>query len=191
MCRKKVGGLAHSEEMRVEVELMSHIDEICEAWKEVRNGLIKEIESIPADQFGFRAAEGSRSVLEILQHIVETERVLTGQICSEDTNLARPPLELIAEHASQVKAADTRDAIIELLQSSLDESTQRIRECGDERLEQMMTRFDGKQVRKLAMLNFVVAHEMYHRGQVTVYQRLLGVEPALTKFFKQLVAARG
>lgn len=169
---------------------MAHVDEICFAWKEVRDGLVKEVESIPADQFGFRAAEGSRSVLEILQHILESERVLTSEICSNDTNLKRPPLELVAEHASHVKNADTRDAILELLRGSLDKSTQLIREYGDEKLEQMMPGFDGKQLAKRVMLNFVVGHEMYHRGQVTVYQRLLGVEPALTKFIKEFVATR-
>lgn len=171
---------------------MASTDEICEGWQEVRNGLIKEVESIPADQFGFRAAEGSRSLLEVLHHIVEAERVLSIEICRDETNLRRPPLELIAEHAPQVKAADTRDTIIELLRGSLNESTQRVREFGDEKLEeQMMTGPNGKQLVKRAMLNFVVGHEMYHRGQITVYQRLLGVEPALTKFIKQVVASRG
>ena len=171
---------------------MANIDEICEGWQEVRSGLIKEVELIPADQVGFRAAEGSRSVLEILHHIVEAERVLTGEICRDDTNLSRAPFpELIAEYAGQVKEAITMDAIRELLRQSLDESTQRVREFGDEKLEQMMMRLDGKQQQKRVMLNFIVSHEMYHRGQVTVYQRLLGVEPALTKFFKQFVAARG
>lgn len=30
------------------------------------------------------------------------------------------------------------------------------------------------------------AHEMYHRGQLTVYERLLGIEPALTQFFRKM-----
>jgi len=55
--------------------------------------------------------------------------------------------------------------------------------------EQGMTRFDGKQCTKLEMLNFVVAHEMYHRGQLTVYERLLGIEPALTQFFRKMMSA--
>jgi len=170
---------------------MASIDEICEGWQDVRSGLIKEVELIPADQFGFRPADGSRSALEILQHIVEAERVICGEICRDDTNLMRAPfLELIARYAGQAKEADTKDAILELLSGSLDETTQRIREFGDEKLEQTMTRFDGKQLRKRVMLNFIISHEMYHRGQVTVYQRLLGVEPALTKFFKQLAAGR-
>ncbi len=35
------------------------------------------------------------------------------------------------------------------------------------------------------MLQFTLAHEMYHRGQLTVYQRLLGIEPALTEQFRR------
>ena len=170
---------------------MAKVDEICDAWQEVRSGFIREVESIPADQFGFRPAEGSRSVLEILQHIVETERVLSSEICCDDTNLKRAPLELVAQHAGQVKAADTGDAILELLRGSLNESMQRVREFGDEKLEQMMPESNGKQPVKRAMLNLVVGHEMYHRGQVTVYQRLLGIEPALTKTVKQFKASRG
>jgi uncharacterized damage-inducible protein DinB len=29
---------------------------------------------------------------------------------------------------------------------------------------------------------------MYHRGQLTVYQRLLGIEPALTESFRRLTS---
>jgi len=90
-----------------------------------------------------------------------------------------------------VKAADTGDAILELLRSSLNESVQRIREFGDAKLERMMPESNGKQLVKRAMLNLMVGHEMYHRGQVTVYQRLLGVEPVLTKFVRQYKVTRG
>jgi len=60
---------------------------------------------------------------------------------------------------------------------------------GNTNFEKMMTRFDGKECTKLAMLNFTVAHEMYHRGQLTVYERLLGIEPALTQLFKKMMSA--
>ena len=170
---------------------MAIADEICEAWQDVRNGLIKEAELIPADQFGFKPADESRSVVELFQHIVESECLLAGEVCRDDTNFGRAPFPaLIAEYGAHVKIADTKDAILDLLRTSIEQSKQRIREFGDEKLENIMTRFDGKQVPKRVMLNFSVAHEMYHRGQVTVYQRVLGIEPALTKLFKQF-AARG
>ncbi|MEK6304426.1 MAG: DinB family protein [Acidobacteriota bacterium] len=52
-------------------------------------------------------------------------------------------------------------------------------------------RFDGKMVTKLALLQFSYSHEMYHRGQLTVYQRLLNIEPALTTRLNQVFEARG
>jgi uncharacterized damage-inducible protein DinB len=42
----------------------------------------------------------------------------------------------------------------------------------------------------IGMLSFTIAHEMYHRGQLTVYERLLGIEPALTQFFKKAMSSR-
>ena len=170
---------------------MASVDEICEEWQDVRNGLIKEADLIPADQFGFKPAGESRTVIELLQHIVESECLLTGEVCRDDTNFGRAPFPaLIAEYGAHVKNADSKDALLDLLRTSIEKSKQRIREFGDEKLEQTMTRFDGKQVPKRVMLNFTIAHEMYHRGQVTVYQRVLGIEPALTRLFNQL-AARG
>jgi uncharacterized damage-inducible protein DinB len=53
----------------------------------------------------------------------------------------------------------------------------------------MMTGLDGRQLTKLAFLTFGMSHEMYHRGQFTVYERLLNVEPALTEMFRKMTAA--
>ncbi len=42
---------------------------------------------------------------------------------------------------------------------------------------------------KGAILTFAMSHEMYHRGQLTVYERLLNIEPVLTGKLKKLFAA--
>jgi uncharacterized damage-inducible protein DinB len=169
---------------------MTRVEQICEQWQDVRNGLIKEVELIPAVQFEFRAAAETRSVLELLQHIIESERVLVGEICRDNTNFARGFPAMIADFAPNVREAKTKEEVIDLLRSSLDESKAKACEFGDANLDQMMTRFDGKQAPRVGMLNFTIAHEMYHRGQLTVYERLLGIEPALTQFFKKAMASR-
>ena len=60
-----------------------------------------------------------------------------------------------------------------------------------DRLDNTMTRFDGQQSTKLAFLTFAMSHEMYHRGQLTVYERLLNLEPVLTERLNKLFAAAG
>jgi uncharacterized damage-inducible protein DinB len=168
---------------------MSKVEAVCEQWQDVRNGLIKEVELIPAEQMGFKPAPESRTAIELLHHIIEIQRVLAGEMCRDNTNFQRGFPALIADFSGSTKEATTKEAVLALLPSSLEESTAMIVSFGDENFEQGMTRFDGKQCTKLEMLNFTVAHEMYHRGQLTVYERLLGIEPALTQLFRKMSAS--
>jgi uncharacterized damage-inducible protein DinB len=66
----------------------------------------------------------------------------------------------------------------------MEESEGQLREHADE-MKNSMKRFDGKEMTKLAFMSFAIAHEMYHRGQLTVYERLLGIEPMLTQRFRK------
>lgn len=50
------------------------IDHLIGTWKEVRGGLIDEVAQIPPDQFSFRATPETRSVSELLQHVIETQK---------------------------------------------------------------------------------------------------------------------
>lgn len=68
------------------------IEALIATWKEVRDGLIAEVSKIPAGQFDFKATPDTRSVAELVQHIVATQAVLVGEMCRPDTN----PKELFA-----------------------------------------------------------------------------------------------
>ena len=49
-------------------------------WKECRLGLISEVEKIPADQFNFKATPETRSIAELLQHIIQSQCLLVGEL---------------------------------------------------------------------------------------------------------------
>ena len=161
------------------------VDAIIGSWREVRNGLIDEASQIPADKFSFRAADRMRSVAELLQHLVESQKLLVGEACRPDTNLMRKSFaENIKDYAPNVRDVNDKDGILQLLATAMDEVEKQLREHADE-MKNMMKRFDGKEMTKLAFMSFAIAHEMYHRGQLTVYERLLGIEPALTQRFRK------
>ena len=61
------------------------------------------------------------------------------------------------------------------------EAERRFKQAGDLDLWQYLERFDGKAGTKMQWLHHGIAQEMYHRGQLALYARLLGLEPALTK----------
>ena len=165
------------------------VDAIIGSWREVRAGLIEEASQIPADKFSFKAAEGMRSVAELLQHLVESQKFLVGEACRPDTNLLRKSFaEHINDYAPGVRDHNDKDAILALLAQAMVDTEKILRDNADE-LKNSMKRFDGKEMTKLGFMSFAIAHEMYHRGQLTVYERLLGIEPMLTQKFRKAFGA--
>lgn len=164
------------------------IDRLVGSWGEVRAGLIKEVSQIPEDQFSFRATPETRSVAELLQHVIQSQKMLVGEACRAETNLMRQSFaDHIKEYAPDVTSVADKNGLLEMLRSSMETSEASIRGYG-EGLQQSMRRFDGKEISKAEFLTFAIAHEMYHRGQLTVYERLLAIEPALTQDFKRFFA---
>ena len=164
------------------------VDMLVNTWKEFRKGLIAEVEQIPEDKFTFRATPETRSIAELLQHIVEVQKMLIGEASRADANLSRQPFaDHLKEYAGDVKAVTDKNGLLELLRSSMELCEATIR-ANDDFMHGEMGGLDGKPSPKLKVINFAMSHEMYHRGQLTVYERLLSLEPALTRQFAKMMA---
>lgn len=164
------------------------IDRLIDSWRDTRKGLIDEAAQIPPEQFSFRPTPKMRTIAELLQHVVEAQKTFVGESVRADTNIFRQPLEDHArEYAPEAAGITYKNGLLELLRSSMETSEASIRAAGD-RLQDKTRGFTGKEVAKSDLLTFAVSHEMYHRGQLTVYERLLKLEPALTQRFRELSA---
>lgn len=164
---------------------------IIKLWKDIRNGLIEEVEKIPDDQMSFRATPETRSIAELLQHIVETQKILVGEACRENGNLLRQTFaDHGKEYAAGVRDVSDKQGLIDLLRSSMEASETAIRSNAD-KWEETVGGLEGKPVPKAGFLTFAVSHEMYHRGQLTVFERLLNIEPVLTVKLKKFFAQAG
>ena len=160
-------------------------------WKEARSGLIQEVEKIPEDQFSFRATPETRSIAELFQHVISWQKMLVGETCRPDTNLMRQSFAAHAEEYGRgVNDVNHKNGLLELLRSTMDEAETRINAFSNN-LDESMIGFNGSPVTKTVFLTFVVSHEMYHRGQLTVFERLLNIEPVLTEKLKQRFANAG
>src|SRR5256714_13289060 len=122
------------------------VENIIGSWREVRAGLIDEASQIPTDKFSFRAADGMRTVAELLQHLVESQKMLVGEACRPDTNLMRKSFsDQIQDYAPNVRDANDKDSILKLLGTAMDDTEKQMREHADE-LKSTMKRFDGKEM---------------------------------------------
>ena len=164
---------------------MRFLDETLSNWRDVREGFIAEVENIRATKFNFWPTPEVRSVREQVQHVLEVAMMMTGELTRPDTDLRRAPWpELLAMYASSVYDAQTKKELLTLLASQLDDAEAKFRACGEEMMLGEIENFDGSHWTRMQWLHHGIAQEMYHRGQLTLYARLMGLEPALTKLIR-------
>ena len=157
------------------------LEEALEAWDGVRAGVVAEVENLPADRLDWRWAEGSRSIRELMEHIVESG-LLMKELLRPDGDFTRASWpELIAEHAGTMPRGSDKPALLRLLRDTHAELDRRFREAGELHMLQYIRRFDGLAGTRLAWFHHGVAHEYYHGGQVAMAARLIGEIPALTQ----------
>jgi uncharacterized damage-inducible protein DinB len=163
-------------------EFKNILEETLEAWEDARNGVLDEARNIPARSWDYRPAAGAKSVRELVVHILEVAMMMTGELTRPDTNFRRAPFpKLLEMYAKPAYRARSRAELLKLLRSQLRDGVKAFRAAGELHALQLIDRFDGSKGTRLAWLNHGIAQEMYHRGQLATYARLLDLEPALTR----------
>jgi uncharacterized damage-inducible protein DinB len=157
-------------------------DESLDAWRYERQGLIREVENIPADKFDFRPTVEVRTVGELVQHILEGSMMMVGELTRDEPNFRRMPyLQLMEEHAAAVKHTKKKDELIALLESQVDDGITRFKEVGADAMMGPVINFGGSTWSRMQWFFHAMNEEHYHRGQLATYERLLGLVPALTQ----------
>jgi uncharacterized damage-inducible protein DinB len=132
-----------------------------------------------------RPVDGGRSVTELEQHIVESERMAAGELTRPDGDFQRIPYAaFFREYAPEVADISERGALIALLEVSWRKTEATFRAAGEIFLLQTIRRFDGAYGTRLSWLYHAIEHESYHRGQLALHARLHGITPALTKLIR-------
>ena len=161
------------------------LEETLEAWGYARSGVIDELENIPVRQFGFRPTPKSRSVSELAQHIIESGLMAAGELNRPGGSFQRQSYpDFIAEYSGDRAQTVDKVALVTLLRTTLEEGSAAFRKTGEKGILQDIVQFNGEPATRLTWLNHAIAHEEYHRGQLALYARLMGLVPALTKLIE-------
>ena len=162
--------------------------ELARSFRTVRGNTIRAAEEIPEDGYDFRPAPECRSVREILAHIVvlsqgnyqgHAVRRITTFVGVDFAALARERIEQSRQVALLPKAQ-----LIGLLRADGEKWGEYLDHVTEEELSVIVPFAEPAVPRsksRFEMLLSVKEHEMHHRAQVMVYQRLLGLVPHLTR----------
>jgi uncharacterized damage-inducible protein DinB len=158
------------------------LEEALESWGFAREGVIDELHGLPDKDLGFRPGEKSRSVIELVQHIIEVGTLMVGELTRHDGDFQRKSYEgFLHEYGRGISAKRTKAQLMDALKKTHTEGHRKFREAGEVHMMQLIRRFDGKMGTRLAWMHHGIGHEEYHRGQLALYARMLGRVPALTR----------
>lgn len=159
--------------------------EIAESFRTVRKNTIQIAEEIPAEQYGFKAADGVKSVGELLAHIALSSgwqvEVHGQRVSSIDFAFFTGRAPRIA---AEEKALQTKDQILDALRTRGEEFASAVERLTPDVLAEVVSfasPMQPSQKTRFEMLLGVKEHEMHHRGQLMLIERMLGIVPHLTR----------
>ena len=167
--------------------------ELANAFRTVRGNTLQIAREIPEDKYEFVAAPGVRSVSQLLRHIAYIDllpydfhrdrRITTLQ--GYDFGA------IIARSAAEEKTPLDKAGIIDLLEQRGQAFASWEESLSPEFLGETFTDPMGQNPKtRLENLMGAKEHEMHHRGQLMLIQRLIGITPHLTRQREERARAR-
>ncbi len=168
--------------------------EIAASFRTVRNNTLKIAEDIPEDKYSFRPAVGTRTVAQTLIHISNVHKfaLAVNRDPVRTTMEGFDFMAFVGPLAASEEQPMTKAEIVARLKGGGEEFENWVQTLSEDFLSQAVamppggdrlsrTRFD--------MLIAVKEHEMHHRGQLMLVERLLGITPHLTRQMQERRAA--
>jgi len=166
--------------------------ELAEAFKTVRKNTLQIAEDIPENKYSFKAADDVRTVEKLLTHIALASR-FQYQVHSEKRttmegfNFPAFVQEVTAEEAKP----RTKAEVISLLRNEGEKWAGFVAGLSDEFLGQTITMPPGGTPPSRSRFDMIMSakeHEMHHRGQLMLIERMLGIVPHLTRQMQERMA---
>ncbi len=168
--------------------------ELARSFRTVRKNTIKIAEEIPEDKYGFRPAPGCRSVAETLVHVAVMSRV------QEQVHVIEHRSTLVGfdffghmdKLGAEVKVPRTKAQVLELLRSEGEKYGKILEGASEAFLAEQVEYPEPMEPRVKSRFEMLIApkeHEMHHRGQLMVIQRMLGITPHLTRQMDERITA--
>lgn len=166
--------------------------ELGESFRTVRKNTIQAAEEIPEEQYQFSPANEVRTVEKLLTHIaisnafqykIQSEKLTTMQ----GFNFPAFMQEVGAKEA----ISRTKEQVIELLRIEGEKWAGFVEQLPEDFFAEVIVMPPGgapPQRTRFDMILSVKEHEMHHRGQLVLIQRMLGIVPHLTRRMQERMA---
>src|SRR5579864_270334 len=168
--------------------------ELADSFRTVRKNTLIIAQEIPQEKYTFRAAPETRSVGELLVHIALTHG-FQYQVHAVEHRTTLEGFDfpsLMKQFTAEEKVPRTKEQILEMLRSSGEKWAGFVEGLSDDFLAervQMPANMTPSTKSRFEMILSVKEHEMHHRGQLMLIERLFGMVPHMTREMQSRFAA--
>ena len=158
------------------------VRQLADSMRAVRQNTILIARDIPEEHYGFRATPTTRSVAETLVHIAwlwTADHLIHGELRLTSLEGFDFPA-LMGKSASAEAITRSRLEIIEMLRVEGDRAVRWVAALPEDSLSERVRLPGGGSVSRFEMLLATKEHELQHRAQLTVMERMMGIVPRFT-----------
>jgi uncharacterized damage-inducible protein DinB len=165
--------------------------EMAEGFRTVRKNTVQVAEDIPEDKYSFRATPDTMSVGEILAHLASSPA--WAEACHVTEKKSTVSMEdfgrWMGANATREKTLTGKAQIVATLKNDGERFAKCLDGMTDAQLGETVTMPMGSKSR-FEMLLGVKEHEMHHRAQLFLIERMIGIVPHLTRARQERQAAQ-
>jgi uncharacterized damage-inducible protein DinB len=168
--------------------------DLAESFRTVRKNTLVIAQDLPEEKYNFRPAPDSRCPGELLAHIALAHNFQFQIHATEhrSTLVGFDFPSIMKRLAAEEKEPRTKDQILDMLRSSGEKWAGWLQGLTEDFLAEQMQMPPGitpPTKSRFEMILSVKEHEMHHRGQLMLIERLLGIVPHMTREMQSRMAA--
>ena len=144
-------------------------------WERAKDYTISYLNTMPADKYSFKAQDSIRNFAQQMLHLAQANvGLLSGAVGN--------PLAFAAGNLEARTTAQTKDSVMHYVVASYDYAINGLKNSNTATWSEKSKFFNFEET-KLAWFLKAFEHQTHHRGQTTIYIRLVGIKPPQERLF--------
>ena len=151
--------------------------QIMRDWERAKVYTVDYLNTMPADKYSFKATDSVRSFAQQMLHLAQANLFLMSAATD-----VKPPAwgQSDLEHSS---GAASKDSVMYYVTASYDYCSDAVKSTDVSKWGEKKKMFGSFEVTRWALIMKTFEHQTHHRGQTTIYIRLVGVKPPQERLF--------
>jgi len=145
-------------------------------WQRAKDYTADYLKVMPADKYSFRATDSVRTFAQQMLHLAQANLFFMSMI--SDT----PPPSWGQSDLEHSATSASSDSVKYYVMASYDYCINTVQQTPVDKWGEMKKTF-GRSISKFSLMMKCFEHQTHHRGQTTIYIRLVGIKPPNERLF--------